>query len=149
MPIPDFIASGILPEGEHHANWTEFYERFAYNEHRVELAQKLAEAGRVLRRAGCSRLWINGSFVTSKTYSNDVDVLYNAREIRPVRLDPTFRDKTMRKEVYGGDYLAIDMDHHVPSHPDGLMKFFQTDRDGQPKGIVVLALSTIPTVRGG
>ncbi len=55
----------------------------------------------------------------------------------------------MRKEVYGGDYLAIDMDHHVASHPDGLMKFFQTDRDGQPKGIVVLSLSTIPTVRGG
>lgn len=149
MPIPDFLVSGILPEGEHHANWAEFYERFAHNEYRAELAQKLAEAGRVLRRAGCSRLWINGSFVTSKTYPNDVDALYNAREIRPVRLDPTFRDKAMRKEVYGGDYLAIDMDHHVASHPDGLMKFFQTDRDGQPKGIVVLSLSTIPTVRGG
>ena len=149
MPIPDFNASGVLPEGEHHASWAEFYERFAQNAHRAELAKKLAAAGRVLRHAGCTRLWINGSFVTRNAYPNDVDVLYNAREVRLALLDPAFRDKTKRKDIYGGDYLAIDMDYHVPSHPEGLMKFFQTDRDGQLKGIVVLSLSTIPTAREG
>jgi hypothetical protein len=147
MPIPDFNASGILPEGEHHASWAEFCERFTWNEHRAELAKRLAEAGRTLRHAGCTRLWINGSFVTRAAYPNDVDVLYNAREVRPPLLDPAFRDKTTRKDVYGGDYVAIDMDHHVPSNPEGLMRFFQTDRDGQPKGIVVLSLSTIPATR--
>ena len=146
MPIPDFNASGMLPEGEHHTSWAEFCERFVWNEHRVELAAKLAAAGRTLRRAGCTRLWINGSFVTSEPYPNDVDVLYNAREVRPVLLDPAFRDKVVRRDVYGGDYLAIDMDHHTPSNPVGLMRFFQADRDGQPKGIVVLSLSTIPVI---
>ena len=146
MSIPDFNASGALPEGEHQASWAEFYDRFAWNEHRGELAEKLAAAGRTLRRAGCARLWINGSFVTSEPYPNDVDVLYNAREVRPVLLDPAFRDKAARRDVYGGDYLAIDMDHHTPSNPVGLMRFFQTDRDGQPKGIVVLSLSAIPVI---
>lgn len=149
MPIPDFTASGVLPEGEHHASWDEFYDRFAHNADREELAQKLAQAARVLRAAGCTRLWVNGSFVTETPYPNDVDVLYNAREVRPDRLHPTFRDKALRKIVYGGDYLAIDMDHHDPSHPEGLMKFFQTDRDGQPKGIVVLSLSTLPRTDEG
>jgi len=147
MPIPELTAAGLLPEGEHPASWTEFYHRFAQNAHRAALMEKLAEAGRTLREAGCTRLWINGSLVTNKAYPNDVDVLYNAREVRPARLAPAFRDQATRRAVYGGDYLAIDMDHHDASHPTGLMKFFQTDRDGQAKGIIVLSLRTIPDKR--
>lgn len=58
--------TGRLPEGEHPAEWQELMERFGWNPRRRQLLDGLADAIDALAAAGCSRLWLNGSFVTAK-----------------------------------------------------------------------------------
>jgi hypothetical protein len=145
MALPSFEDSGLLPPGEHDATWSEFLGRFATNEHRVALGAKLEEGLRALWKAGARQAWINGSYVTDVERPGDVDVLYDARHVRPKDLDPGFRDPDAdaRRAQFGGDYLAVDADHHLTNAPAGLFKFFQHTRDGEPKGIVRIDLSTM------
>jgi hypothetical protein len=75
--LPPFDTEGCLPPGEHEVTWEEFTERFGWNDRRRGLIQGLAEAIEILRRAECPRLWVDGSFVTSKEIPGDFDVCYD------------------------------------------------------------------------
>jgi hypothetical protein len=73
MPIPSFNELGYLPPGTYETSWIELMERFAINRQRQRLATGLAAALRKLAVAGCRRVIIGGSFVTSKEDPNDFD----------------------------------------------------------------------------
>jgi hypothetical protein len=145
VPIPEFIEpSGYLPPGRYLATWTEIVDRFSTNPHRTALSEMLLEALRMLAKAGCRQVWINGSYVTDKERPGDVDVLYDAWAVRPNELDQLFRSETAaaradRNKIYGGDYFPVyddELDGALISH-------FETDRSDIPKGIVQLSLSTL------
>ena len=145
MPIPEFVEpSGYLPPGRHLATWNEIVDRFSTNPHRTALSRMLFEALRMLSKAGCRQVWINGSYVTDKERPGDVDVLYDAWALRPNELDQLFRSETAatradRNKIYGGDYFPVyddELDGALISH-------FETDRSDIPKGIVQLSLSTL------
>ncbi len=143
--LPPFQeATGYLPDGEWTATWQVFVDRFGWNDHRLRLLVKLQLGLLAVRKAGAMTAWINGSFTTTKEYPNDVDVLYSAHGVRPLLLPTDFRNRALRREMYGGDYLAVDDTEVRPHHPDGLFAFFRTDDEGCPKGIVRLSLSTVP-----
>ena len=90
--IPDLTADGLLPKGVHPATLEEVIERFGGNEQRRKLLKGLTEALILLRSAGCRRVFINGSFVTSKQRPNDIDVCWDIAGVDPDALDPVFFD---------------------------------------------------------
>lgn len=60
----------LLPPGIHMADLDTVGKRLAYNARRRELFNGLVEACKMLNRAGCHRLYLNGSFVTKKPIPN-------------------------------------------------------------------------------
>jgi hypothetical protein len=141
--IPEFTAYGLLPEGVHPATLEELSERFGGNERRRQLLRGLNEALRLLRAAGCRRVYINGSFVTAKERPNDIDVCWDINGVDADALDPVFFDfddgRAAQKARFGVEFFPAQV-------PEGLtgrtfLEFFQTDKQtGEPKGIIVLEL---------
>jgi len=71
--IPSFEESGNLPTGIRAASWDEFAARCGTTPHRRDLLDGLERALHALRRAGCRRAYIDGSFVTAKQQPADFD----------------------------------------------------------------------------
>jgi hypothetical protein len=69
--IPEFDENGNLPPEVHICEWEEFKERFGYNRRRVLLMAGLELAMRELQAAGCSIIYIDGSFISSKPTPGD------------------------------------------------------------------------------
>ncbi len=135
--LPDFDAeTGYLPPGAHHAPWAEVVERFGFNARRRAMFTQLHAVLRALRSAGCMRVFLNGSFVTAKPEPADFDVAYEAHTVRPRDLPRWVEDR----ELAGGDVIAIDPETHIGA---GLLGIFGSDREGVPKGMVRIALSSL------
>jgi hypothetical protein len=140
MSIPPFNEFGYLPPGIYETSWLEFMKRFAIDPQRQRLAAGLAAAVRKLAIAGCRRVLIGGSFVTSKEHPNDFDGWYESFGLDLNILDPLFlEDVESQMEVFGGTLFS----------PPSYEGFFQTDREGRPKGVIVLDPKEMITQRGG
>jgi hypothetical protein len=64
--IPTLDTDGNLPPGVHLATWDEFVGQYGGTPHRVRLAGGLSAGLAILRQVGCRRVYVDGSFVTSK-----------------------------------------------------------------------------------
>ena len=142
MSIPLFDpASGLLPPGEHAASWDDVLDRFGWNPVRRRQLDGLAEALYLLAEAGCERVWLNGSFVTAKDEPGDFDAVWDPTGVDTDTLDPIFFDladaRRAQKARFGGELLP-----DMTEAGSGLRfaEFFQRDRGGQPKGIILLEL---------
>lgn len=136
--IPEWTPAGLLPVGVHEARWAEIDERYATNSRRARLLRGLAEASAALAAAGCTRVWLDGSFVTSTEIPGDYDACWDWRGVDPALLDPVLLDyspsgRAAIKAKYLGDVLI-----NAVEGSSGLLfvEFFQVDRDGTPKGLV-------------
>jgi hypothetical protein len=76
MPLPEFTATGDLPEGIHPATLQEILDRFGEGtSQRVNIGGRLARIYRLAAASGhLARFVVFGSFVTDKPDPNDVDV---------------------------------------------------------------------------
>jgi hypothetical protein len=98
-------------------------------------------AHRLLKAAGCGRLWLNGSFVTAKEGPADFDACWDPDGVDLDALDPIFLDfrngRAAQKRRFGGELLA-----NVTEAGSGLSfsEFFRNERDTGRKGIVVLTI---------
>ena len=133
--------TGRLPAGEHEATWAEVTERFGWNPRRRQLLDGLADAVEALGAAGCRRIWLNGSFVTSKEEPADFDACWDPVGVDLDALDPVLLDlskgRTAQKARFGGELFP-----NVSEVGSGLVfaEFFQGERDTGRKGIVVLKI---------
>lgn len=131
----------MLPEGEHPCAWDEVVERFGWNARRRALLDGLAEALELLQSAGCRRVWLNGSFVTDKDEPGDVDAAWDTKGVDLDAIDPVFLDlsagRSAQKHRFGGEFFP-----NVTEAGSGLtfVDFFQNERNGLRKGIVVVDL---------
>ena len=143
--ILEFAENGCLPEGIHSATVEELCERFSYfdvSDKRLVVYRGLQA---LLDEAGKSgivrRVIVAGSFVTNKSEPNDFDAI--------VVLDPAVVNQTLRpreynlvsrkmaRRLYGGDVLvAVDGSASLAKY----LNFFQTNRAGEPVGVVEIAL---------
>lgn len=143
--IPEFSENGCLPTGIHSTSVAELRERFSYfdvSDQRQRVYRGLQE---LLDEAGQSgivrRIVVAGSFVTNKSEPNDFDAI--------VVLDPAVVNQTLRpreynlvsrkmaRRLYGGDVLAaVDGSASLAKY----LKFFQTNRAGEPVGVVEIML---------
>jgi len=96
-----------------------------------------------LRLAGCTTVYIDGSFITTKEMPNDFDACWDIQGVDPARLDPillTLGDQRAAQKIkFLGEFLpaqtAIDRVGTV------VLDFFQISKDtGAVKGIVALDL---------
>lgn len=140
--IPGFRPDGTLPPGEHEATWREIVQTFGTTPHRRGLLAGLRRALQALRDAGCRRAYIDGSFVTTTPLPRDYDGCWETLSVDADALDPVLLDldfpRTQQKEKYGGEMFPASW----PADRQGrtFRDFFQADRDGNPKGIVVIDL---------
>jgi hypothetical protein len=142
--LPDFTTEGLLPPGEHPATWDEILGRFGWNPRRQVLLSGLAAALIPLRSAGCPRLFLDGSFVTSKELPGDYDAAWDPMGVNLgfLRLiEPVFFDFSNLRAAQKAKYLGEFFPATVPADAVGttFYEFFQIDKNnGGMKGIVVL-----------
>ncbi len=143
MSVPPFDpTSGLLPPGEHEAGWNEIRERFGWNVRRRCLLDGLQECLEALGAAGCTRVWLNGSFVTAKEEPGDFDAVWATEGADRERLAeelPELLDlsdhRAAQKLRFGGEFLPNIIEGRSGKR---FSSFFQTDRAGTAKGIVVI-----------
>ena len=141
IPAHDPV-TGNLPAGEHVADWPAIVERFGTTPWRRQLLDGLALALRDLRAAGCRRAYVDGSFVTTKQHPGDFDACWEMDGVDFDRMDDvllTFdQGRRAQKMKYRGELFPAD----AAADPLGTLfrDFFQRDRDGNPKGIIVIDL---------
>jgi uncharacterized protein DUF6932 len=143
MTIPPLNRAGELPPGEHETSLAIVRRRFGrLSAQREELMRGLEEAAANLKAAGVQKIWINGSFVTSKKEPNDVDGCWGYTEkVNVGFLDPVFlaESRLPMKEKYGVEFFpafVIEAGSRLP-----FPKFFQVNRDGDRKGILVVSFT--------
>ena len=86
--------------------------------------------------------WIDGSFVTDKPAPNDIDDCWAYNDaIDQTIIDPAFLGRDAGNKVkakYGLDFFIAQRVEIESGEP--FPKFFQRNRDGEPKGISVVDL---------
>ena len=143
--IPDFTEDGFLPAGIHPATLEELAERFAFfdrSDQRFRVFEKLKALIVEARTAGIvRRIYVAGSFVTDKSEPNDFDCILVldptivGQKLRPFQYNLVSR--RMARRLFGGDVVPV-LEGSKPLLE--YLDFFQTTRDGEPMGIVEIAL---------
>jgi uncharacterized protein DUF6932 len=146
IPSPDDsiteCSRGITP-GIHTATLDEVEAVFARTPRRRALFNGLLHAVQNLQAFGVRRVFIDGSFITTKAASNDADGCWEWHEamnidaLDPVLLDFSQHRRAMR-EKYGIDFFIANW----MEGGSGLtfLAFFQLNRADEPKGIVMITL---------
>lgn len=141
--IPEFDRKGLLPPGIHEVSWGEFESRFGVSLWRRLLLAGLKEAMLNLKKAGCRKIYVDGSFVTDKEVPGDFDACWEEAGVDPLKLDSvllTFADGRAAQKI---KYLGELFPASSQADDDGFtfLQFFQTDRDsGTLKGIIAINL---------
>jgi hypothetical protein len=144
MPLPSFNRRGNLPAGIHPANWKEVEARFGGTVRRRALLVGLRAAVEALAAAGCKTVFLDGSFVTSKTEPNDYDACWDVTGVDADQLDPVFLDFSDGRAAQKRRYLGEFFPAQLPEGASGrtFLEFFQRDRNAYPKGVVALDLTS-------
>lgn len=142
--IPPFDTRGVLPPGVHLANWDEVAARYGATMWRRQLLAGLREALSCLSAAGCTRAYLDGSFVTAKAVPGDFDACWDEAGVDPDLLDPVFFDfanrRARQKAKYGGELFPASQT--ADRNGASFVGFFQRDKEtGDPKGIVAIDLT--------
>jgi len=142
--IPNFVDVGgpwkVLPPGFHNATLEEVESRFATSEHRKRLFSGFKEGILALRKAGCRKIFLDGSFITDKAIPNDFDVCWEDIGIDDTKLDPVFTDFSNRrkkqKDRFHGEFFPTGI---MADGVHSFLDFFQIDKyTGSAKGIIYI-----------
>jgi hypothetical protein len=138
------MPNGNLPAGIFDTTWPEFCTRFGITAQRLQLIKGLEAALTNLAIAGCKEAFIDGSFVTAKLEPNDFDACWNPENVSSQLIDPVLIDfskkRSAMKAKYGGELFLTTLPATREGKP--FITFFQEDRQGKPKGIIRLDLTT-------
>lgn len=144
--IPPFTSAGLLPEGIHEARWSELEGNLGETATRKRLLAGLFSGLRALEAAGCTRAYLDGSFVTVKPQPGDIDVCYESSDMDFSLLEPTLKDFSNRRAAQKAKYGCEFFEAEAEAVPDGTLylDFFQMTKDGNKKGIIALELTDLP-----
>lgn len=133
----------ILPPGLHFVSLREFRDAFGTNPKRVWLFQGLACACKALREAGCGRIYVGGSYVTSKAEPGDYDACWDPTGVSG-DLDPMLYDDNLaleRRQRYRGDLLIGGVDDGPAGEN---FRFLSRDKiTGEERGMIGIKLSLL------
>jgi hypothetical protein len=144
--IPLFDDDGNLPPGIHVATWDEFKRRYGTTRHRRSLLKGLRIALGILRKVGCQRAYVDGSFVTAKRAPQDFDVAWEPDGVdvaKLLRLEPVFGEFDNRRAAQKAKFSGESFPSSATADVAGstFLEFFQIDKStGNSKGIVAIDL---------
>ncbi|ANQ25166.1 hypothetical protein BA894_01300 [Vibrio natriegens] len=133
----------VLQEGVHQLSLEEFREVFVFNPHRRKQFEGLVYAMKALKQAGCTKVYIDGSYVTKKPTPGDYDACWDVENVDPDKLDKVFLDfdngRASQKAKYEGEFFPAHW--AADSEKTSYKEFFQKEKhSGGRKGIVLLEL---------
>ncbi len=103
--------------------------------------------GQALRDAGATTMIVDGSFVTKRHNPSDFDCCYDQNTVDLRLLDPVLdnfeNERAAQKAKYGGELFPA----HAIADPfkwEPYEDFFQHDKNGRRKGVIILSLGTLP-----
>lgn len=141
----DFETNGNLRAGIHIMTIDEFEKEFGYNAHRKKLITGLKIGLNELKDCGCKHLYIDGSFVTTKENPTDFDSCWDPTGVDLIKLKttyPTIIDFTDHRKNQKIKYYGEFFPSTIKANPyDIYINFFQKDKNGNPKGIVLINLN--------
>lgn len=142
MAIPKFKKNGELPPGEHYSTMDEIERVLGISSERRKMLMKgLKLAADNFISAGVRKIWIDGSFVTDKKEPSDIDGCWEyTNDVDLDVLDPVFfsNGTSEMKKKYGLEFFVSNWIEGGSGLPFPF--FFQVNRDGDSKGIVVVDL---------
>lgn len=135
----------VLPPGVHPATIAEVTETFGTNTRRREILGGFIDAASKLKIAGCTKIYLDGSFVTGKPRPGDFDACWEPAGVDPQKLDPVFLNfsngRAQQKAMFKGEFFPSSL--VCADVGRTFAEFFQIDRfTGKKKGIVSILLST-------
>ncbi len=97
-----------------------------------------------LRLAGCSTIYLDGSYVTGKPKPGDFDACWDPSGVDPAKLDPVFlqfsNGRAAQKAAFKGEFFPSSM--LCADVGQAFVDFFQKDRfTGKQKGIISIVIS--------
>lgn len=130
----------VLPPGIHPTSLPELEGRFAFTDHRKKLFGGLQAVVSALRYAGCSAIYVDGSFVTDKAVPADYDGCWDPAGVDITKLDPVLLDydngRAEQKKKYLGEMFIATLPEISGKT---FLEFFQIERNtGAAKGIALL-----------
>jgi hypothetical protein len=133
----------VLPPGIHNATLEEIEQRFATNEKRRVLFAGFRRGVNDLRRAGCTTIFLDGSFVTEKPEPVDFDVCWDPSGVDPAKIDAVFLDFTnarkRQKAEFGGEFFPSGA---RADRASTFLEYFQVDKfSKRGKGIIKVQLT--------
>ncbi|WP_133612685.1 DUF6932 family protein [Dongia mobilis] len=152
-PLIHFTGSPwpLLPPGIHEASLAEVAAAFATNPWRRSLFDGLVDASGRLLRAGCLRIYLDGSYVSGKPKPGDFDACWDPVGVDRSKLDDVFLDfrngRAAQKEKFKGEFFPSSMT--CADVGRAFVEFFQQDRySGKQKGVISIPLSHDPLLFG-
>lgn len=137
----------VLEEGIHTLSIKEFSDIFVFNPHRRKQFDGLLDAIKSLKQAGCTNLFIDGSYVTQKPLPGDYDACWDVNNVDLDKLDSVFlsfeNGRKAQKDKYEGEFFPAQgfADH---AQTVQYIHFFQREKhSGTQKGIVLLKLDDV------
>ena len=132
----------MLPPGVHEASLSEVERRFGTSDRRRELLDGIRRGCEELRAAGCTVVYLDGSYVTDKPVPGDFDLCWDPTDVDAEKIDPVlldFSDRRKRQKLkYGGEFFPSS------ARADGsrtFVDFFQIDKHtGKQKGLLRIRL---------
>jgi hypothetical protein len=121
----------------------EFRDAFAFNSHRAWLFDGFKLACHDLRLAGCARIFVGGSFVTSKPNPSDYDACWDPVGVS-ANLETLLYDENRRierRDRYRGDLLIGGCD---PGPAGEFFRFLSKDKTtGEERGMIGIKLKLL------
>lgn len=77
--------TGLLMPGEYKMSLEDFEKTFSYNYKRRSIFTGLKKLLVILKEIDCDFIYVDGSFVTSKTLPRDIDVCWNMSNEKELR----------------------------------------------------------------
>lgn len=107
----------------------------------------LVDAAERLLSAGCSRIYLDGSYVTTKPRPGDYDACWDSAGVDPERMDPLFFEfangRAAQKTAFMGEFFPSSSTSSLGGPT--FLDFFQFDRfTGSQKGILSVELTNDP-----
>jgi hypothetical protein len=146
----ELTAAGNLPEGIHQQTWSDFAAQFGFSLRRAAILNRVFVVLHHFAQAGITRVFIGGSFVTSKKSPKDMDVLYDTTGADPERVHPGFFDlsrdgRSAMIVMFGAEFFPTNLIEGSTDTP--MLTFFQTNRDGLPVGLIEIELAALPPMK--
>lgn len=145
--MPNYLPNGNLEIGIHIMEWNAFVGTYGYNGTRKGILAGMTVALSALKKYGCQRVYVDGSFVSTKEEPGDFDGCWDPEGVDLKGLTdelPCFVElrapRDSQKALFRGEIFPST----VPADNKGntFLEFFQKDRDETPKGIIQINLNS-------